>query len=332
MKTDKPNIIATPNSEIAKKLPKVRAGSILNKSPINFNPANISQPSRVKSPTQLSSHSNSYTRVTSPSSSTSSSFAPRVNSPSSVSAPPAKSRARVDQRNILRPSIGFSQSSSFGLSFDLTRRASSRTSSSGNAPLPSPIQRSQSGKLPNALSRHSLPPSIKKILDDFEKTIPIDDSDDSSAVSISTDASSSTKTSSNNSSVSSDSRNSQETDLSSNIAVEARVNRKILDLEISNKSLLAFNQTLETKVREQGAEIEQLKKNIRLLSSNSPTNITLSEELCTELKESGPIEEESDNQFQRLFSKLDNLIGDAKEALAYTSQVNGGRVLPSTSF
>lgn len=53
-------------------------------------------------------------------------------------------------------------------------------------------------------------------------------------------------------------------------AAEARVSRKIQDLEISNKSLLSVNTQLESRVKEQRKQINELKKQ---LQSNMPYNM-----------------------------------------------------------
>ncbi|KAJ1877514.1 hypothetical protein LPJ66_012087, partial [Kickxella alabastrina] len=53
-------------------------------------------------------------------------------------------------------------------------------------------------------------------------------------------------------------------------AAEARVSRKIQDLEISNRSLLAVNSQLEARVKSQREEISDLKKQIQLKTTFAP--------------------------------------------------------------
>ncbi|KAJ9083788.1 hypothetical protein DSO57_1031204 [Entomophthora muscae] len=113
-------------------------------------------------------------------------------------------------------------------------------------------------------------------------------------------------------------------DISSSYAVEARVNRKILDLEISNKSLLAVNQILESKVHKQRSELEALKRDIMKLNTGSPLEPSQSkvedEPDCSD-------DDECEQQFTRIISRFDTLIAEGRQALEYKPPASGGRVL-----
>ncbi|KAJ2342542.1 hypothetical protein GGH91_003486, partial [Coemansia sp. RSA 2671] len=119
-------------------------------------------------------------------------------------------------------------------------------------------------------------------------------------------------------------------------AAEARVSRKIQDLEISNKSLLAVNTQLESRVKAQREQIAELKKqlqsNIRfdpeaLLESDISDEVSidwLGIALRSALKE--------DKVFERLLSNLEQLIQDAKDALEYRSTIAAGKVISAAEL
>ncbi|KAJ2277010.1 hypothetical protein GGH14_003384 [Coemansia sp. RSA 370] len=67
-------------------------------------------------------------------------------------------------------------------------------------------------------------------------------------------------------------------------AAEARVSRKIQDLEISNTSLMAVNTQLESRVKTQREQISELKKQLQL---NVPymSDITMDGELPGEMSD-----------------------------------------------
>ncbi|KAJ2788135.1 hypothetical protein GGI15_000156 [Coemansia interrupta] len=106
-------------------------------------------------------------------------------------------------------------------------------------------------------------------------------------------------------------------------AAEARVDRKIQDLEISNKSLLAVNSQLEARVKAQREQINELKKQIQMrepfISESLADNDVPDEALRSALKE--------DKVFERLISNLELLIQDAKSALEYRSMPAAGKVI-----
>ncbi|KAJ2861151.1 hypothetical protein FB639_005536, partial [Coemansia asiatica] len=106
-------------------------------------------------------------------------------------------------------------------------------------------------------------------------------------------------------------------------AAEARVSRKIQDLEISNKSLLAVNTQLEARVKTQRDQINELKKQLQmrepLISESLLDNDTSDEALRSSLKE--------DKVFERLISNLEHLIQDAKAAIEYRSTLAAGKVI-----
>ncbi|KAI8323986.1 hypothetical protein GQ54DRAFT_85445 [Martensiomyces pterosporus] len=111
-------------------------------------------------------------------------------------------------------------------------------------------------------------------------------------------------------------------------AAEARVSRKIQDLEISNKSLLAVNTQLEARVKAQREKINELKKQLQLkvpFLSDGTAEIDASDEaLRTALKE--------DKVFERLISNLEHLIQDAKDAIEYRSTIAAGKVISAADL
>ncbi|KAJ1995432.1 hypothetical protein GGI26_001154 [Coemansia sp. RSA 1358] len=111
-------------------------------------------------------------------------------------------------------------------------------------------------------------------------------------------------------------------------AAEARVSRKMQDLEISNTSLMAVNTQLEARVKAQREQINELKKQLQLkapLLSDSLADGELSDEaLRSALKE--------DKVFERLISNLEHLIQDAKDALEYRSTIAAGKVISATEL
>ncbi|KAL1915304.1 uncharacterized protein VTP21DRAFT_6762 [Calcarisporiella thermophila] len=107
---------------------------------------------------------------------------------------------------------------------------------------------------------------------------------------------------------------------------EARNNRKMLDLEISNKSLMAINENLEALVRKQANEISRLKKRIARGDSYNSLDTPLSEdtEFDFDLTED---EQDEDFRFKRLCITIDTLIKECKSALALERKAGGGKVL-----
>ncbi|KAJ2386755.1 hypothetical protein GGI23_006424, partial [Coemansia sp. RSA 2559] len=106
-------------------------------------------------------------------------------------------------------------------------------------------------------------------------------------------------------------------------AAEARVSRKIQDLEISNSSLMTINSQLEARVKSQREQINELKKQLQMkapfISDSLADNEMSDEALRSALKE--------DKVFERLISNLDHLIQDAKAALEYRSTIAAGKVI-----
>ncbi|KAG8743036.1 hypothetical protein FRC10_000487 [Ceratobasidium sp. 414] len=112
---------------------------------------------------------------------------------------------------------------------------------------------------------------------------------------------------------------------------EARSNRKIADLEISNKSLLAINATLEATKARQAKEIRDLRRKLRESRLVLPHHTFVALEQTDPLKdiapESASAEDEDDSDdndvtqtqadetFARVRLLLDGLITDAKTAL-----------------
>ncbi|KAJ2637583.1 hypothetical protein GGF44_002928, partial [Coemansia sp. RSA 1694] len=87
-------------------------------------------------------------------------------------------------------------------------------------------------------------------------------------------------------------------------AAEARVSRKIQDLEISNKSLLAVNTQLESRVKAQREQIAELKKQLQSNIQFDPDSLL-----------------ESDISDE-----------DAKDALAYRSTIAAGKVISAAEL
>lgn len=113
---------------------------------------------------------------------------------------------------------------------------------------------------------------------------------------------------------------------------EARVNRKILDLEISNSSLLAINARLERTKLKQASEIRELRKKMRERSLVPSLRAYPTDDGQSSLH-SGPEESDAENisqeslkieslmkedeKFSDVMRVLENLIGRAREALEY---------------
>ncbi|KAG9088273.1 hypothetical protein FRC06_002148 [Ceratobasidium sp. 370] len=112
---------------------------------------------------------------------------------------------------------------------------------------------------------------------------------------------------------------------------EARSNRKIADLEISNKSLLVINATLEATKARQAKEIRDLRRKLResrlVLPHRTFVELEQTDPLKDVAPESGSIEDEDDSDdndvtqtqadetFARVRLLLDGLITNAKTAL-----------------
>ncbi|CEL54353.1 hypothetical protein RSOLAG1IB_07003 [Rhizoctonia solani AG-1 IB] len=115
---------------------------------------------------------------------------------------------------------------------------------------------------------------------------------------------------------------------------EARSNRKIADLEISNKSLLAINASLESTKSRQAKEIEELKRKLResrlilppsaylALEQKDPldTNDNFNEDEG-DLDDDDEAQIEADESFNRVRGLLDKLMKDAQEALVAKADI-----------
>ncbi|KAJ2370959.1 hypothetical protein H4S02_009723 [Coemansia sp. RSA 2611] len=97
-------------------------------------------------------------------------------------------------------------------------------------------------------------------------------------------------------------------------AAEARVSRKIQDLEISNKSLLAVNTQLESRVKAQREQIAELKKQLQ-------SNIRFDPEAL--------LESDISDEALRSALKEDK---DAKDALEYRSTIAAGKVISAAEL
>ncbi|RIB19156.1 hypothetical protein C2G38_2036291 [Gigaspora rosea] len=118
-------------------------------------------------------------------------------------------------------------------------------------------------------------------------------------------------------------------------ADEARMNRKIADLEISIKCLTAKNAELDEKNKKQAEEIIKLKRMLKI-------NDTFMSEVCTDddgdsstpLTETDLVEIAKDNdvRFKRICVIIDELLHDAQEALERSSKAIGTKVLPNAQL
>ncbi|KAH7338679.1 hypothetical protein B0J17DRAFT_717113 [Rhizoctonia solani] len=109
---------------------------------------------------------------------------------------------------------------------------------------------------------------------------------------------------------------------------EARSNRKIADLEISNKSLLAINATLEATKARQAKEIRDLRRKLResrlilppskylALEQQDPTETKeISEEEDEDSEEGDVTQTQADETYNRVRGLLDQLLKEGEEAL-----------------
>ncbi|PIA16976.1 hypothetical protein COEREDRAFT_80710 [Coemansia reversa NRRL 1564] len=111
-------------------------------------------------------------------------------------------------------------------------------------------------------------------------------------------------------------------------AAEARVSRKIQDLEISNKSLMAVNTQLESRLKTQREQINELKKQLQLKVPFA-ADVSMDGEVSDEALRSALKE---DKVFERLISNLEHLIQDAKSALEYRSTIAAGKVISAAEL
>ncbi|KAK4510299.1 uncharacterized protein ATC70_004729 [Mucor velutinosus] len=107
---------------------------------------------------------------------------------------------------------------------------------------------------------------------------------------------------------------------------EARIHRKIADLEISNKSLLTINGMLELTVRHQAKQVASFKKRIMTIPDAEEQQ---EQQRREEIIRQAENEEdwENDEQFNRLKRMTEMLIEQAQNALTFQAQATGGRVI-----
>ncbi|GAN08465.1 hypothetical protein MAM1_0206c07977 [Mucor ambiguus] len=107
---------------------------------------------------------------------------------------------------------------------------------------------------------------------------------------------------------------------------EARINRKIADLEISNKSLLTINEMLESTVRHQAKQVASFKKQTMTIPDVTEQQ---EQQRREEIIQHAENEEdwENDEQFNRLKRMTEMLIEQAQKALIFQAQATGGRVI-----
>ncbi|CAO3590569.1 unnamed protein product [Absidia cylindrospora] len=122
----------------------------------------------------------------------------------------------------------------------------------------------------------------------------------------------------------SDQENQEDQD--STVLNEARVNRQIADLEISNQSLLAVNAMLEATVRKQASEMAQMKKQMTFSDDGVRVNPVVLPLPSSELSED---EWENDTTFQRLCRMTDKMIEQGQHAITFKFK-GMGRVISYT--
>ncbi|KAG2233712.1 hypothetical protein INT48_007689 [Thamnidium elegans] len=126
--------------------------------------------------------------------------------------------------------------------------------------------------------------------------------------------------------------NKQLEDLSAINNEDARMNRKIADLEISNQSLLKINQMLETTVRQQAKQVASFKQKMMTIPNDDEQKrretdlLLLQQQTLLENEDDW----EKDEQFNRLRRMTEFLIEEAQKALEYRVEI-GARVLSSSS-
>ncbi|KAJ1674073.1 hypothetical protein EV182_004018 [Spiromyces aspiralis] len=120
-------------------------------------------------------------------------------------------------------------------------------------------------------------------------------------------------------------------------AAEARVSRKMEDLVISNKSLLAVNAQLETKIKKQQTEIAKLQQQLRRQMQYVPdfeaedvddaddTGSGRAKQMTTEDLVRSVAQE--DKQFGAIIASIEYLIREAKAAIEYQSKSTAGKVI-----
>ncbi|KAF8560100.1 hypothetical protein OG21DRAFT_25857 [Imleria badia] len=108
------------------------------------------------------------------------------------------------------------------------------------------------------------------------------------------------------------------------LRAEAKTNRKIADLEITNRSLLAINASLETTKNRQAKEIRDLRRKLResrlILPPRTFQAVTSVLDVEEEDEEDSDVEEGADETFQRVRDLIDGLVESGKRALETRSE------------
>ncbi|KAI8098205.1 uncharacterized protein B0P05DRAFT_520901 [Gilbertella persicaria] len=109
---------------------------------------------------------------------------------------------------------------------------------------------------------------------------------------------------------------------------EPRINRKIADLEISNKSLLIINEMLESTVKSQAKQVASFRTQLQMTQTIEEAN----QQSPIQLTENEEQEEvwEHDEQFNRLRRITESLIEQGQRALVYQVGMSG-RVLVTSN-
>jgi len=132
--------------------------------------------------------------------------------------------------------------------------------------------------------------------------------------------------------------------LNSNLdaATEARHNRKIADLEITNKSLLAINAMLEATKTRQAREIRDLRRRLResrlILPPRAFKEITKNESEggdddvgSSDEPSTDEEEEEDDPMFERVKSMVENMVHSARKAIEEKVEMRSGPTVLSAA-
>ncbi|PVV02794.1 hypothetical protein BB560_000671 [Smittium megazygosporum] len=103
-------------------------------------------------------------------------------------------------------------------------------------------------------------------------------------------------------------------------AAEARVSRKIMDLEITKKSLLNLNSSLESQLKNQMKYVSHLENKIKNSQQEKLVYIYSDEHLEQDPDQVLEKAVKEDLDFQRMMSTLENLISKTEEAIVYKSE------------
>ncbi|KAJ1978801.1 hypothetical protein H4R34_003066 [Dimargaris verticillata] len=143
---------------------------------------------------------------------------------------------------------------------------------------------------------------------------------------------------------------SQLTAEANDAALEARTNRRLEDLKITNRSLLAINRIYEDKILEQRNKIIALEKRLGIRPGGAGQSEADKDLGLVELGDLGLAEDDHDDTplpldpkdekvviandrvFARIIHMVEVMMHDAKTALTYEPEINAGKVLTRTEM